>query len=102
DLSQHSYALGQDFRKTEGDGEIVLLLANAIPELADLQGCEQRRMAGKNAEVALGAGQLDLVHFLARQRALRRDDLQRDFGWQRHSSRLHAAALFDRLVDRAD
>ncbi len=36
----------------------------------------QRRMAGKNAHVAFGAGQIDLIDVAGEQHAFRRDELE--------------------------
>ena len=65
DLRQHGHPVGQHLDEAERDRQVVLLLPVAVPQLADLQRRQQRRVAGQDAEVALGAGQLDLVHLLA-------------------------------------
>ena len=54
----------------------MLLLPLAVPQLADRQRRQQRRVPGQDAEVALDAGDLDLVHLLVDEHALGRDDLQ--------------------------
>ena len=63
--------------------EIVLLLPLAVPQLADLQHREQRRVPGQDAEVAVGAGDLHLVDRLVHERPIGRHDLQLQLRRQR-------------------
>jgi len=64
--------------KAEREGEVVLLLPLAVPQLAGAEQGEQRRVPGQHAEVAVGAGNLDLVDPLVDERPIGRDDLQLD------------------------
>ena len=77
DLRQDRDAIGLHFDEPECDRQIVLFSWSlAVPQLAHLQRGEQRRMAGQHAEIALGSGNLHLVHLLVDQQAIGRDDLQ--------------------------
>jgi hypothetical protein len=44
DLCEHGDTVRKDFDESEGDSEIKLFLADAVPQLADLQTGQQRRV----------------------------------------------------------
>ena len=58
--------------------EVTLLAADAVRQLAHPQRGEERRVTREHAEVALAAGQHDLVHRLRHGQAGRRGDLERE------------------------
>ena len=45
DLRQHGHAIRQHLDEAAGDRQVVLLLPDAVPQLADLQRRQQRRVA---------------------------------------------------------
>ncbi len=51
-------------------------LADAIAQVADRQRGQKMGMTGEDAELALGPRRDNLVHLLAEQQMVRRDDLQ--------------------------
>ncbi len=80
DLCEHGDTVRKDFDESEGNSEIKLLLADAVPQLADLQAGQQRRVPRQHAEIAFGTGQLHFVHLLGDERAVGRDDLESELG----------------------
>ena len=78
DLREDRHAIRLHFGEAERDHEVVNLLALAVPEVTDLQQREQRRVTREDAEVAVGARDLHLVHLLVHEQVVRRDDLERD------------------------
>ena len=85
DLRQDRDAIGLHFGEPERDRQVVLLRALAVPQLAGAEQRQQRRVARQDAEVAVGARDLDLVDRLVDERPVGRDDLQLQMlGRQRH------------------
>ena len=64
-LREHRHPIEEHFDESERDREEVLLLPLSIPQLADLQHRQQRRVTGQDAKLALAAGDDDLVDLLA-------------------------------------
>ena len=82
--------------KPKAIGEVVLLLALAIPELADLERRQQRRVTRAGRRNTLGPRDLHFVDLLVDQRAIGRHDLQlqmRRYGRDRHLCPVLYAAL---------
>ena len=73
---QNRDAIGQHFGKAERNRHVVLLAALAVPQLADLQHRQHRRMARQHAEVAVGRRNLDLVDRIGHDRPIGRHDLE--------------------------
>ena len=59
-LCQDRDVVRQDLDEAERYREIVLLLSDSIPQLADLERCQQRSVARQNAEVSLGSRATEL------------------------------------------
>ena len=55
------HPIRKNFDKPERYGQVVLLLANAIPQLANPQSGQQRRMPRQHTEITLGTRQDYLV-----------------------------------------
>ena len=56
--------------------QVVRLAALPVPQLARAKQRQQRRVPGQDAEIAVGAGNLDLVDRLVHERTVGGDDLQ--------------------------
>ena len=95
---------GSTSAKPNATQQEVLLLPLPVPHLADRQRREQRRVPGQHAEIALGARDLDLVHLLADEQLVGRDDLQLDASSVDAIATPFAifSALARAFVDRAD
>ena len=100
---RHALAVGRDAHRArvglhlgeaERQRQVVLLRALAVPELAGAELRQQRRVAGQDAEVAVRAGDFDLVDLLVDQRTVSRDDLEVHGGRKRHDSDSYAACRF--------
>ena len=81
DAREQADAVGQHLGEAESHRQVELLAALAVPHLSHAQAREQRRVAGQDPEVALGAGQLHLVDVLGDEGAVGGDDFERQMGW---------------------
>jgi len=84
-LCQDRDAVRQDLDEAEGYREIVFLLSYSIPQFADMERCQQRSVARQNAEVSLRSRELNFVHLLVHERAIGRDDLERELRGNCHT-----------------
>ena len=105
ELRQDGDPIGQHFGEAERDRQVDLLLPLAVPQLADRERGEHRRVPRQHAEVALGCpGSRPRPPAPARA-AVGRHDLQFDVCRERHhgyASPCHLLGLLDRFLDRAD
>ena len=76
ELRQYGDALGKDFGEAVGNRQVCLLLPLPVPQLADRQLGEQRRVPGKDTEIAVDSGDLDLLDLLFDDGTVGSDDLQ--------------------------
>ena len=76
--------LGVDFGRARiglaVSDELGLLAAGIDRHQAGTQQCDQRRVAGQHAEVALGAGHIDLIDLAGERYLIRRHEFEMERG----------------------
>jgi hypothetical protein len=79
-----SQPIADHFRESAADKTVFLGGALAKPHLARPQRRQQRRVTGQHAEEPIQTRQLDFVHVVLREGALRRDEFEADVCRNRH------------------
>src|SRR6185295_3991184 len=74
-LGQEDRLFGGDLHEAAGGREVLLALVAADGDHAGLQGAQQRRVAGQDAEIAALGGDDQRLDFLREDELLRGDDL---------------------------
>src|SRR5690606_29191238 len=92
---QQRHAVGQDLGEAAGDRQIRPLLSLAVPQLANSQGGQQRRVSGQDAEIPFGAWNLDLVDLLADDEPLGGHDLKFKHSLTRAGNRDQGSGIRD-------
>ena len=80
DIRQHGQAVRPDLGKAAEHDEPGLLAAGIDRHDAGPQQRDQRRVAGQHAEVALGAGHIDLIDLAGERDLVRRHELEVEGG----------------------
>src|SRR4029077_8232335 len=75
-VGEHGEAAGADLGDAAANDDRLARAAAKDGEDPRPQRRHQWRMAGENAHVALGAGQVDLIHVAGEQHALRGDEIE--------------------------
>ena len=80
DIRQHGQAVRTDLGEAAEHDELGLLAAGIDRHDAGPQQRDQRRMTGQHAEVALGAGHVDLIDLAGERELLRRHEFEVERG----------------------
>src|SRR5882724_6754059 len=76
DIGQHRQALLGDLGKAAKHNDLFVLRSGGDSQDARPQRGDHRRMSRKHAEIALGAGNIDLIDFSGEGEFFRRDEIE--------------------------
>ncbi len=98
-VGEDGHVVGAHLQETATDGEVLVSGGPPEDHLTEIEGGHERRVAGKDGELTLGAGHDEGLHVLFdADHAFGRDDLDR----QGHRlSLVELAGALDGIIDRA-
>jgi hypothetical protein len=98
-FSKNAHLVGKDFDKSPGYRKPEPTVADPISKLADFQLREKRRVSGQDAEISLGARNLQFVDMLMNERAFRSDEREIDGPCCHGLSRCEFFSVFEHFLD---